>query len=76
MNARGIRKALQADRILMCTYQSAGKIYSLDDGVPVPKKLAVELTDPAKLQATYSCARVHSDVASRRVATHSLTQQG
>ncbi|MFZ0237988.1 MAG: hypothetical protein WAL37_11590, partial [Xanthobacteraceae bacterium] len=39
------------DRILMCTYEPAGKVYSLDNGVPVPKKLAAELTNPAKLQA-------------------------
>jgi hypothetical protein len=51
MNARGIRHALLGDRILMCTYEPAGKTYSLDNGVPVPKKLATELTDPAKLQA-------------------------
>lgn len=35
----------------MGTYKPAGKTYSLDNGVPVPKKLATELTDPAKLQA-------------------------
>ena len=51
MNAKRIRKALRGDRILMCTHEPAGKTYSLDNGVPVPKKLAVELTDPPKLQA-------------------------
>jgi hypothetical protein len=51
MKARSIRKALQGERILMCTYEPAGKTYSLDNGVPVPKKLAAELTDPAKLQS-------------------------
>jgi hypothetical protein len=51
MNARGIRNALRGYRILMCTYEPAGKTYSLDNGIPVPKKLATELTDPAKLQA-------------------------
>jgi hypothetical protein len=35
----------------VCTYDPAGKTYSLDNGVPVSKKLATELTDPAKLQA-------------------------
>jgi hypothetical protein len=51
MNARGIRNALRRDRMLMCTHESTGKVYSLDNGVPVPKKLAIELTGPAKLQA-------------------------
>ena len=51
MKARSIRNALQGERTLMCTYDAAGKTYSLDNGVPVPKKLATELTDPAKLQA-------------------------
>jgi hypothetical protein len=51
MNARGIRSALRRDRMLMCTYEPTGKVYSLDNGVPVPKKLAAELTGPAKLQA-------------------------
>ena len=35
----------------MCTYEPAGRVYSLDDGVPVPKKLATELISPTKLQA-------------------------
>jgi hypothetical protein len=51
MKPRSIRKALQRERILMCTYEPTGKTYSLDNGVPVPRKLATELTDPAKLQA-------------------------
>jgi hypothetical protein len=37
--------------MLMCTYDHGGKVYSLDNGVRVPKKLANELTRPAKLQA-------------------------
>jgi hypothetical protein len=51
VNAKGIRNALRGDRILMCTYEAAGKAYSLDNGVPVPKKLATELTEATKLQA-------------------------
>jgi hypothetical protein len=51
MHAGRIRNALRGDRILMCTYEPAGKSYSLDNGVPVPKKLATELTNPAKLLA-------------------------
>ncbi len=35
----------------MCTYETAGTVYSLDNGVPVPKKLAAELTGAANLQA-------------------------
>ncbi len=51
MNARGIRSALRRDRILMCTFEAGGSTYSLDNGVPVPKRLAAELTGSAKLQA-------------------------
>ncbi len=50
MNAKRIQNALRSDRLLMCTHEPTGKVYSLDNGVPVPKKLAVELTTPAKLQ--------------------------
>jgi hypothetical protein len=35
----------------MCTYEGTGKVYSLDNGVAVPPKLAAELTDPTRLQA-------------------------
>ena len=49
MNASRIRKALKEERVLMCTYEPAGTVYSLDNGVPVPKKLAAELT--GRLQA-------------------------
>lgn len=41
-------------RLLMCTHEPAGQVYSLDDGVPVPKKLAAELINPAKLRPIYS----------------------
>jgi hypothetical protein len=51
MNARGIRSALRRERMLMCTYEPTGKVYSLDNGVPVPKKLAAQLTSSEKLQA-------------------------
>jgi hypothetical protein len=51
MNAREIRNALRRDRTLMCAHEPAGKVYSLDNGMPVPKRLASELTGPAKLQA-------------------------
>jgi hypothetical protein len=34
----------------MCTYETAGAVYSLDNGVAVSKKLAAELTDAARLQ--------------------------
>ena len=46
MNAKAIRNALRGNRVLMCTYEPAGKVYSLNDGVPVSKKLAAELTSP------------------------------
>jgi len=51
MNAKAIRNALRGDRVLMCTYEATGTVYSLDNGVPVSKKLAAELTSPTKLQA-------------------------
>jgi hypothetical protein len=35
----------------MCTYEPTGRVYSLDNGVPVPKNLAAQLTGPANLQA-------------------------
>jgi len=35
----------------MCTHETVGTVYSLDNGVPVPKKLAAELTGAANLQA-------------------------
>jgi hypothetical protein len=50
MNATRIRKALRSERILMCTYERTGTVYSLDNGVAVPKKLATELTSPDRLQ--------------------------
>ncbi len=34
----------------MCTYEPAGAVYSLDNGVPVSKKLAAELINPKRLQ--------------------------
>ena len=46
MDTKGIRAALRDDRILMCTYKSTGSVYSLDNGVPVPKKLAAQLEQP------------------------------
>ena len=51
MNAKRIRSSLRGERVLMCTYEPAGRVYSLDDGVAVPKKLATELISPTKLQA-------------------------
>jgi len=51
MNAKGIRAALRRERLLMRTYEPAGAVYSLDNGVPVSKKLAAELTNPQRLQA-------------------------
>ncbi len=35
----------------MCTYEPAWTVYSLDNGVPVSRKLAGELTNPQRLQA-------------------------
>jgi hypothetical protein len=35
----------------MCTYEPTGTVYTLDNGVPVPKKLAAELTGAGRLQA-------------------------
>jgi hypothetical protein len=51
VNARRIRKALREDRVLMCTYEAAETVYSLDNGVPVPKRLAAELIGACSLQA-------------------------
>jgi hypothetical protein len=51
MNAKGIRAALRHERLLMCTYEPAGTVYSLDNGVPVSKKLAGDLVNPKRLQA-------------------------
>ncbi len=34
----------------MCTHEPSGKVYSLDNGVAVPKRLATELINPSKLQ--------------------------
>jgi hypothetical protein len=50
-SAKRIRGALRKDRILMCTYEAAGMIYSLDNGIPVSRKLAGELTGASNLQA-------------------------
>ena len=46
-----IRRALREERILMCTYEPAGAVYSLDNGLAVPRKLAAELTGAGRLQA-------------------------
>jgi hypothetical protein len=35
----------------MCTYEGTRPTYSLDNGIPVPRKLAAELTSASKLQA-------------------------
>ncbi len=35
----------------MCTHETVGTVYSLDNGVAVPKKLAAELTGAGNLQA-------------------------
>jgi len=51
MNAKRIRNALRNQHVLMCTYEPAGKVYSLDNGSPVPKRLASELINPSNLQA-------------------------
>jgi hypothetical protein len=51
MNAKSIRAALRRERLLMCTYEPAGAVYSLDNGVPVSKKLAAELINSERLQA-------------------------
>ncbi len=51
MDGRRIRKALREDRFLMCTYEPRGAAYSLDNGIPVSRKLAAELTGASKLQA-------------------------
>jgi hypothetical protein len=51
MDGRRIRKALRENRFLMCTYEARGAAYSLDNGIPVSKKLASALTDASKLQA-------------------------
>src|SRR6476660_5036589 len=45
-----IRAALRRERLLMCTYEPAGTVYSLDNGVPVSKKLAADLVNPQRLQ--------------------------
>jgi hypothetical protein len=46
-----IRMALRQGRLLMCTHETVGTVYSLDNGVAVPKKLAAELTGAGRLQA-------------------------
>ena len=51
MNRSRIRKALREDRFLVCTYEGVGPVYSLDNGIPVSRKLAAELTGASKLQA-------------------------
>jgi hypothetical protein len=51
MDRRRIRRALREDRLLMCTYEGTGPVYSLDNGIPVPRKLAGELTGASKLQS-------------------------
>ena len=43
-------RALRRERLLMCTYEPAGTVYSLDNGVPVSKKLAADLFNPQRLQ--------------------------
>jgi hypothetical protein len=44
----------------MCTYEPAGAVYSLDNGVPVSRKLAGKLTNPRRLQADL-CLRPNED---------------
>jgi hypothetical protein len=34
----------------MCTYEPAGAVYSLDNGVPVSKRLAADLVNPQRQQ--------------------------
>jgi hypothetical protein len=51
MDGRRIRKALRENRFLMCTYEARGAAYSLDNGIPVSRRLADELTGAGKLQA-------------------------
>lgn len=51
MDGRRIRRVLRENRFLMCTYEARGTAYSLDNGIPVSKKLAGELTGASKLQA-------------------------
>ena len=51
MTPKTIRMALRQGRLLMCTYVTAGTVYSLDNGVAVSKKLAAELTASGRLQA-------------------------
>ena len=43
----------------MCTYEPAGKNYSLDNGVPVPKKLPIELTESSREASGTLTARTH-----------------
>jgi hypothetical protein len=42
---------LGEDRFLLCTYEGTGPVYSLDNGIPVSRKQAAELTGAGKLQA-------------------------
>ena len=71
MNAKAIRHALRGNRVLMCTYEAAGKVYSLDNGVPVSKKLAARTHQPHEAASRSVPAaerrrivsRLHADVA-------------
>jgi len=51
MDGRRIRKALRENRFLMCTHEDTGPTHGLDNGIPVPRRLAAELTGTSKLQA-------------------------
>jgi hypothetical protein len=53
MTPKEIRKALRAERVLICTHETRGTSYSLDNGVPISKKLAAELTATDKLEALF-----------------------
>jgi hypothetical protein len=72
MNAKGIRAALRRERL----YEPAGAVYSLDNGVPVSRKLAAELINTRETSGRPVSAaergrvapRLHADVARGRMS--------
>jgi hypothetical protein len=51
VNARRIRSSLRGDRILMCTLRTCRQGLQPRQRCAGAQELAIELTDPAKLQA-------------------------
>jgi hypothetical protein len=61
MNAKSIRTALRRERLLVCTYEPAGTVYSLDNGVPVSKIWPLTSSIRRGCKGTSFCGRTRTD---------------